>query len=191
MSVVREELTNKNFVGEVHDTVKFVEDGEIHLADGTVLTGKAGEEVKLPISYNLIVDSFSKLIATMLKGNTTYINNLYWEVGSGQTSWSDNNPPVPVPTDTKLNNPLARKKINMSDVSYIDANGNVTTSITNRLQMSVVFGTTEANGYLREFGIFAGGNTALGSGLMINRKTHGVIYKTTGIELHRKIHFKF
>ena len=191
MSIIKEEFNDKQFEGKVFDLIKFVEDGEVELADGTKIIGKKGEEIELPISYNLVVDSFSKLIATLLKGDTSYFNNLYWEVGSGNEQWSDASPPSPIASDESLLAPLFRKKINKEDVEYLDSSGKVTTAITNRLQMSALFKSTESNGYLREFGIFAGGNSTLGSGIMINRKTHGVIFKSTGVELHRKIQFKF
>lgn len=190
-NVEKDTFKGNNFVGEVHDSVKFVEDGEVTLQDGTKIKGKAGELVELPIGYNLVVDNFSKLIATFLKGTTSFTNNLWWEIGEGNSSWIDSKPPSPVASDIKLLSPSFRKKVLMTDVNYITEQGAVTSAITNRLEVKVIFGSTEANGNLREFGIFAGGSSALGSGLMINRKTHGLIYKTSGIELHRKIHFKF
>lgn len=182
---------NDRFTGKVMDSIRFVKDCEVLLGNGEVISGKAGEVVELPHSFNLVVASFSQLIATFIKGNTNFINNLWWEVGSGETSWNDANPPSPVLADNKLKTPTFRKKIPSANITYLNTSGNVTTDITNEIQITLDFGANDSNGYLREFGIFAGGTETLGSGLMINRKTHGVIYKTSGFELNRKIHFKF
>lgn len=182
---------NDRFTGKVMDSIRFVEDCEVLLGNGETVKGKAGELVELPHSFNLVVASFSQLIATFIKGNTSFVNNLWWEVGSGETTWADATPPNPTLADNKLKTPTFRKKIPMESVVYLNSTGAVTTDITNEIQITLDFGVNESNGYLREFGIFAGGTSTLSSGLMINRKTHGVIYKTTGFELIRKIHFKF
>lgn len=175
-----EDIFAPKFKGEIFDTLTNVETGEV-----TELHG-----------YNLVVDSASTLIAALIKNHSTFVGKgvLFWEVGSGLSSWSDSSPPAPVKSDTKLLTPYFRKTIGADDVEFIDADGNVTSSITNRLQIKVKFGTGEANGYLREFGLF-GGNGAvsgtLGSGYMINRKTHGVIYKTSAMELERVLKLTF
>jgi hypothetical protein len=148
----------------------------------------------MPVGHNLVVDACSKLIASLLKGQSGYGGLKYWEVGSGQSSWVDSAPPTPVSGDVGLNNPLYRKAIQATDMSFIDANSVVVTGPTNRIQVVVTFGSTEANGYLREFGLFGGDSTCtstLGTGIMINRKTHGVIYKTSGISLTRTLRLTF
>lgn len=194
MPIYEEEMDRK-FIGEVEDTITFVKDGSITLADGTVIEGKAGDEVKLQKGYNTVVDNASKLIAALIKRHTNYSGALFWEVGSGDVSWSDANPPSPTKSDFKLLNPTFRKAIQLADIAFIDGSNNVTASVTNRIQITVKFLSNEANGPLREFGIFGGGTDAvagtLGSGLMINRKTHGLIYKTDTIELTRVLRFTF
>lgn len=194
MPIYEEEMDHK-FIGEVEDTITFVKDGSITLADGTVVEGKAGDEIKLQKGYNTVVDNASKLIAALIKRHTNYSGALFWEVGSGDVSWSDANPPSPAKSDFKLLNPTFRKAIQLADIAFIDGSNNVTATVTNRIQITVKFLSNEANGPLREFGIFGGGTDAvagtLGSGLMINRKTHGLIYKTDTIELTRVLRFTF
>ena len=182
------------FKGEVRDKIIFEEDGEYEVMPNLVIQAKAGDIYELPVSHNLVVDSCSKLIAALMKGESGYAGIKYWEVGSGQSSWSDSNPPSPSSSDTGLNNPLFRKQIQPSDIIFIDANSNPAPAgtVTNRLQVTVTFGANEANGYLREFGLFGGNATStLGSGIMVNRKTHGVIYKTSGMSLQRTLRLTF
>jgi hypothetical protein len=180
LSTVTEESMNRHFIGEVSDVLIDVE---------------TGERTVLPISYNTVVNNASVLIAALIKRHAGYAGALFWEVGSGDPAWSDSAPPAPAVTDFKLQTPVFRKAIQLTDMSFIDGANAVSATPTNRLQIVVKFLTTEANGYLREFGIFGGGADAvvgtLGSGLMINRKTHGVIYKTSGMELERTIRFTF
>lgn len=178
--------------GEVHDFVRFVEDGEFTMPNGEVVKGKSGETVALPVNHNLIVFSFPKIISALMKGEETFFQNMWWEVGSGSNNWNDEDLPSPTLTDTALLNPTYRKKVTTNQINYLDPNTNeITPNFTNKIQVECIFSPTEANGYLREFAIFMGGNEVLGSGLPINRKIHGVIFKTKGIELQRKIHFQF
>lgn len=185
------------FEGEITDEITFLHDGEFEVMSGMIVSAEAGESILLPVGYNLVVDAFSKLIAMLVKRDTTYASDanykIYWEVGAGNSSWSDSAPPAPAASDTALLAAAYRKVITPSaDISYIDSSNAVSASPTNRLQIITTFGSAEANGYLREFGIFAGAATAtLGSGTMINRKTHGVIYKTSGMDLKRTLRFTF
>lgn len=190
-----EEIFVPKFIGEVQDKIIFLEDGKHEIAPGMFVEAHAGQEYELPIGYNTVVDNASKLIAALIKRHTNYSGALFWEVGSGLGTWSNSAPPSPAKTDTALTTPLFRKAIQLADISFIDANNVVTASVTNRIQIVVTFLSAEANGDLREFGIFGGGTDAvvgtLGSGLMINRKTHGLIYKTTAMELQRTLRFTF
>lgn len=173
------EVMDTHFIGEVHDTIINVE---------------TGERTVLDISYNIVVDKASTLIAALLKGEAGFSGIGFWEVGSGNSSWSDTAPPTPLKGDSALLQPLYRKAILPEDIKFITDVDAVTLTPTNRLEVKVKFGVNEANGYLREFGIFGGKGAVigtLGSGYMINRKTHGVIYKTVSIELERIIRFTF
>ena len=75
---------------------------------------------------------------------------------------------------------------------FIDNNNNVSATPTNRVQVTVTFGTTEANGKLMEFGLFAGNATATsGSGIMVNHKIHPAITKTNVMQLEYVIRMTF
>lgn len=142
--------------------------------------------------YNTVVNDCSKLIACLMKAQAGYSGISYWAVGSGLSSWSNDNPPAPSVTDTKLTTETYRKAISPSDIKFLDANNAETSSITNKIQIKVTFNENEANGELREFGLFGGNATStVNSGIMINRKTHGLIYKTSGMKLERTIRIVF
>ena len=141
---------------------------------------------------NTVVDDCSRLIASLMKGQAGYKGIAYWAVGAGAGTWDNNNPPEPKVGDTKLLNETFRKAIKASDITFLDSNDKSTTSVTNKLQISVTFTESEANGELREFGLFGGNAGATrNSGIMINRKTHGLIYKTSGMRLERVIRIVF
>lgn len=141
---------------------------------------------------NTVVDDCSKLIASLMKGQAGYKGVSYWAVGSGAGSWDNANPPSPLVADTKLTNETFRKAVTASDITFLDANNLPTATVTNRIQVKLIFSESEANGELREFGLYGGNATATkDSGIMINRKTHGLIYKTSGMTLERTINIVF
>lgn len=195
LHLVDEDSMKPKFIGQITDTIKFVKDGIYKVTEDLTVTAKAGDVLELPVGYNTVVNEASKLIAALIKRHTGYQGALQWEVGSGQSTWDDANPPAPNVTDKALATPFFRKAIQLSDISFIDGANAVVSTVTNRIQIKVTFLSTEANGYLREFGIFGGGADCkvdvLGSGHMINRKTHGVIFKTSGMEITRTLRFTF
>ena len=126
-----------------------------------------------------------------MKGEAGFGGCLYWEQGSGLAAW-DSDQPTPTEDDTALTTPLYRKAIDPSDIIYVDANGNASASRTNRIKISVSFGTGESTGKIREYGIFGGdATTTLGSGLMIDHKIHGVQTKDDDITYNRSIILSF
>lgn len=195
IKLVDEETFQREYIGQITDKVTFLESGTFDVMPGMTVEAIAGQEIVLPVGYNTVVDNASRLIAALIKRQPNFNGAMFWEVGSGDASWNDASPPNPAKSDVKLATPLFRKAIQLGDMSFIDANNNVTTAVTNRIQIVVKFLANEANGPLREFGIFGGGTDAvvgtLGSGLMINRKTHGIIYKTSAMELERTLRFTF
>lgn len=142
--------------------------------------------------YNTVVDDCSKLIASLMKGQAGHKGVAFWAVGSGVGTWDNANPPSPLITDTKLFNETFRKAILPENITFLGAGDVPTASITNKIQVKVTFTESESNGELREFGLYGGTATITkDSGLMINRKTHGLIYKTTGMTLERTINIVF
>ena len=93
---------------------------------------------------NTVVDDCSRLIASLMKGQDGYKGITYWAVGSGAGTWDNANPPAPTVGDTKLFNETFRKAIKASDITFLDSNDNPTTSITNKLQIKVVFTETRS-----------------------------------------------
>lgn len=147
-----------------------------------------GERTEVGHYHNLIVDTCSILIAGLMKGDLQPLQ--YIAVGSGSSSWNNESLPNPLPTDTKLLAEVFRKQI--AGVDYIDTNNVVTTTKTNKIQIKVLFLENEANGELRELGVFGGNaTTTKDTGIMVNRKIHPLIYKTSGMQLERTIRFTF
>lgn len=176
---IEEEVMNSNFDDKRHWKVT----DKITYPDGSV-------EVRNYV--NTVVDDCSRLIASLMKGQVGHKGITYWAVGSGAGSWDNANPPAPTVGDTKLVNETFRKAVLDTDIVFLDANDAETQAVTNKIQIKLVFNEDEANGELREFGLYGGNATATkGSGIMINRKTHGLIYKTSGMQLERTIRIVF
>lgn len=172
---IDEERREKKFVGEVTDRL---------------IDAKTEKVIEERVYNNLVVDACSVLIAGLMKGTLSGVQ--YFAVGSGSSSWSNDTFPSPVESDTKLLAETYRKAIETSNVVFINSENVVSQTPTNRIQITVVFNESEANGELRELGIFGGDATsAKDSGYMINRKTHALIYKTSGMKLERIIRFTF
>lgn len=141
---------------------------------------------------NTVVDSCSKLIACLMKGQAGQSGLKYWAVGKGDGSWNNDAPPSPTVGDTKLLVETFRKAIRPEDITFLDSGNQPTDTITNKLQITVTFLENEANGELREFGLFGGNATGTAnSGFMVNRKIHPLIYKTSGMKLERIIRIVF
>lgn len=174
-SVDTEQMEGRKFIGEVTDRL---------------IDAKTGELIEERVYNNLVVDSCSVLIAGLMKGALNGVQ--YFAVGSGSASWNNASLPSPATTDTKLLNETYRKAITGSDIKFIDANNVESSSPTNRLQITVTFNESEANGELRELGLFGGNaSSTKNSGYMLNRKIHALIYKTSGMKLERIIRFTF
>jgi len=151
--------------------------------DGTV-------EIKQHV--NTVVDDCSNLIACLMKGQEGYKGIAYWAVGAGEDHWSDEKPPTPTVNDHSLVKETFRKKLEADNIKFLDERDEVSESVTNKLSITVFFDKNEALGALREFALFGGNATGVkDSGIMINRKTHGLIYKSKGMTLKREIIISF
>lgn len=153
-----------------------------HIKDYAIY--KDGTRELINESYNLIVNNFGVLIASLMKQDSTYKDNtMYWAVGTGTTEASV--------LDTGLETEVYRKAIIAGDMSYMSG-GSPSVSPTNQLRIIVTFGELEANYDLTEFGIFGGNASAtVDSGVMINHKVHTTISKTSSFQLERTITFTF
>jgi hypothetical protein len=142
-----------------------------------------------PWSDRLIVASFSLLLAQLVMGNglgtgpnSSYVGASYMALGTGQASWDTSGPPAPTTSQTQLvNEPATGNFRKPVQAQMVDASGNVTTTPTNRVLVSAVFNVGEANGQLRELGLFGGNATlAPNSGLLIDYETFPVVNKPSG-----------
>lgn len=171
----------------------------MHDISGIIVTGECkdiirrdGKIIDVIKSHNIVVNSSLNLIAGVVGNQIS--NELYWAVGSGSKDWDDT-PIDPVATETKLTSEIGRKLINpTTNIEFYDNVNKSTTTPTNRLHFSILFEEDECNGVWREFGIFGGdASVAIDSGIMIDKKHHGVVTKDTNttIERHLIITFKY
>ena len=150
---------------------------------------KNGELIEVCEGENLVVNTFLNLVMALLKGESGYTRITYWAVGSGSSSW-DGSTPSPSLTDTKLTDEIGRVAIAANEISFLDNSYNVTATPTNILQIKHTFGYNDCNGTWREFGLFGGNATsAINTGIMVNKRHHGVITKTNEISIERTMRF--
>lgn len=150
---------------------------------------KNGVLIEERVGHNLIVNSFLKLVMALCKNESEYSGIQYWAIGSGDDSWDDAIPAVEI-NATRLTSELGRVPISASEISFLNANGEVTTSPSNILQIKHTFGPNDCNGKWREFGIFGGNATVVAnSGIMINKRHHSIITKTNEMSIERTMKF--
>lgn len=155
----------------------------IHYADG---------RTEVREGQNIIVKNIGKLIASLFKIQSGYTGLQYWAVGSGSESWDNVNPTPATENDTQLVNEIGRKAISPSNITYLDEGNQPTSTVTNKIRVTVTFGTGDCNGTWREFAIFGGNATGTrNSGLAINHKNHSIMVKTAEMTVERQIIFTF
>lgn len=172
---------------EVRDSANFSMSGE------TIdrIYNSKGELVQEIHSHNLVVNSFTHLITSLLKNRTGFEGVQYWAVGSGDDSWDDLLP-NPDRDDTRLMSEIGRVPISSDEIHFIDPDLEITTTPTNKIQIVHTFGYNDCNGIWREFGIFGGNATETeNSGIMINKRHHEIITKTTDMMVERTLRFTF
>ena len=162
-----------------------------------VLTGESYDEGHC---FNMIMNSIGRLAAARFRGGIEHGGLQMWAVGSGASSWDarwdGDAPPAAEADATGLVNEIGRLPIHAgsadSSIVFVDASGNPTDSLTNRILVRRLFGRTEANGDWREFALFGGNATEeRGSGIMVNHKLHRIITKTSDMTVERNIIFTF
>lgn len=169
------EVMNRSIIGEFTDTI-YHSDGRVEVREG----------------QNCIINDIGKLIACLFKGQAGYSGLTYWAIGSGADSWDNTNPTPAVPTDTKCVNEIGRKAIPPSAIKFIDSGNSESSSVTNRIQITLTFTESECNGIWREFAIFGGNaTTTKDSGIAINHKNHSIMVKTSSMVVERQIRFTF
>ena len=171
-TLAKEDAHNVHMTGEVIDKIY-----------------KNGVLVETIEGHNLVVNSFLKLVMLLLKNQNGHKGATYWAIGSGADSW-DTTSVTPSLNETRLTNEIGRVAIPASEIVFLDNNYEETTTPTNIIQITHTFGTADCNGKWREFGIFGGNATTdANSGLMINKRHHGVITKTEEMTVERTMRF--
>lgn len=150
---------------------------------------KNGVLVEERVGHNLVVNTALNLIMALLKRQSGYSGIQYWAVGSGASSW-DSGLPSPTAGDTRLTAEIGRVAISPSEIVFLNGNLQVSSTPTNIIQITHTFGVNDCNGKWREFGIFGGNATAsANSGIMINKRNHEVITKTSEMTVERVMRF--
>lgn len=160
--------------------------------DERVLAGRRVEVT--PWRSNLIVAGANRLLAGLLRGESGWRGVLYWAVGEGDAAW-DGAMPAPRASNVKLTKEIARKALTPADLVYLDAQGNPSSTPTDRLQVKADFTGAELGGgvrTLREFGLFGGNATsAKDSGVMLNQVVHARVDVGAGDTLRRTVQLSF
>lgn len=160
--------------------------------NGSVEFGQHGE---FTWGFNQIQNTFMTLLPGLCIQEATFpagINVL--AVGHGDVAW-DTTPPTLSHSDTTLLDEFFRKEIAEGTDSYfINPSTNLpSVTPTNKIELTVIIDYAEANGALREFGLF-GGDADPGvadSGQMVNWIHHARIDKDVTIAIERKIRILF
>jgi len=169
-------------IGRWFDTYRYT--------DGRVVAGEHGE---FEWGWNQIQNTFATLLAAWCRGESGYDRITYLAVGSGQSSW-DTTPPTKSYDATTLETESFRKAVGQVDIVYLDPDTDIPTGGTPdaKIEITVTLLTSEANGTLREFGLFGGTATASAdSGQMVNWISHSRIDKDSSFEIERKIRIEF
>lgn len=139
--------------------------------------------------HNLVVNTFLNLVMCLVKQQTGYGGLQYWAVGSGSASW-DSSPVTPDIDAKRLTQEIGRVPLSADCFSFLNADFEPVNTPSNILQIKRLFSESECNGVWREFGIFGGNATsATNSGIMINKRHHGVITKTNEMQVERIMRF--
>lgn len=162
-------------IGEWRDIIKYA-DGRVVITDW---------------QRNCVVKKLGVLVSEMLKG-ASESGISFWAIGSGNVSW-DTTPFTPTISDADLTAEFARKAISAGNIVYINDSNEVSETPTNRLQISCMFESGDANGDWREFAIIAGtgASATVGTGKIINHKAHSLLVKTSDMTVTRQIRFTF
>lgn len=165
------------------------------------------------VSADLAVIFAQRVMAGVLDGTSP----LYWAVGDGGVTGDDQSvaskawdaaviagTQVPHVNDTGLIREVFRKAIAATDIKYVDASGNVSAVPTNRLQITSLYLEAEPSAggpvYLREWGIVGGAKfrdgtggaaSTVGSGFLVDHKTHVTYVKQPTSRLERVVILTF
>ena len=151
-------------------------------------------------AYNQIQDSALGLIVERIIGGDeasgTVFNNFnpirFMGVCSGDVSWDNDPSNVTKPvTQTTLTTETHRFALAPDDFKFLNATTGAELNpqaLRRRFKATIILGSNDANGDLREFGLFGGDATAtLDSGVMFNWITHPLISKDQDLVIERVV----
>jgi hypothetical protein len=159
-----------------------------------ILLGPSGEVIwERPWQSNLIVDGLRSLLAGLLKGDAAVSRLNFWAVGTGDEIWDNGTLPKEKERRecTVLFTEVGRKRLDESQITFVGG------TITNQLEITTDFvvddlvAGPEENRHLREFGLFASGETDPNTGLLINHRIHPRIDMQSGFTLQRVLRLTF
>lgn len=152
-----------------------------------------GQEGQFEWDFNQIQNSFASLLASWCRAEAGYDRIGFMGIGSGAAGW-DSVPPTQLYSQTILTAEYFRKAISQVSIVFIDPITNISTGgvPSSKIELTVLLASGEANGTLREFGLFGGTATvSLDSGEMVNWVVHSRIDKDSSIEIERKVRIEF
>lgn len=133
----------------------------------------------------MITDHLYALFAGWLRASAD-AKTLFMAIGGGDPAW-DRQPPLIRRDVTGLANELARKKVVIQDIHFLDAADKATEVPSSRLRLRVHFGEGEATGTLREFGLFAEATEVRNSGTLVSYIVHAHFEKPATMSLGRSL----
>lgn len=128
------------------------------------------------------------LLARREESEAGFTGVAYMAVGEGEVGWDLVAPTMSRDQET-LTAEIARSAVPLSGITYVDPDTLAPVGGVSRVaEYSVTFGPEEANGDLREFGLFGGLATGdADTGLMLNWIVHPVFAKTSDFSLIRRV----
>jgi hypothetical protein len=133
------------------------------------------------LTENFYAALVARLVDVAFGGGGFYI-----AVGGGEAGW-DRDPPLLERRRARLTNELARKAVAAQDVRFLDVSGADTQTASPRLRLRVSFEPGEANGTLRELGLFSLAGIERDSGTLLSYFVHRPIQKTAEMVLERSL----
>lgn len=172
-------------VGRWFDTYRFI--------DGSTEFGQHGE---FEWGFNQIQNTFANLLAGWCIQEPTYTAGInVMGIGHGLVAWDTSFPTSFDHNATTLEDEYFRKEITEGTDSYFISPVDNSASLvpTPKIEIVVLLETTEANGDMREFGLFGGDAipATLDSGTMVNWIAHSKITKDSSFEIERRIRILF
>ena len=96
------ENTNIKITGQITDKIIHLDTGEVEVREG----------------HNIVVNTFTKLVMSLLGRTTGYKGITYWAVGSGLPAW-DSVPVSPTLSESTLTAEVGRKIIEPTNMTFL------------------------------------------------------------------------